>query len=56
MVSTIPSRPESQISFAFAYKMLLTRWLPTVHMRLVFCTASTIAWPSATLWDMGFSQ
>src|SRR6202453_3942761 len=53
---TSPSAPDEYSSRAFSYTMELTRWLPTCMMRLPFRTASTIAKPSSTLCDIGFSQ
>jgi hypothetical protein len=51
-----PSIPLAIISFAFAQIWELTRCDPICTMRPLFFAASTIATPSAGVWDIGFSQ
>src|SRR5271165_5575451 len=51
-----PMAPESYTCLALARRAELVRWEPIWTMRPDFFAAATMAAPSATLWDMGFSQ
>ena len=51
-----PSIPCAIMSFALAQICELTRCEPICTMRPLFLAASTIATPSAGVWDIGFSQ